>query len=62
MHENEEFHTFTGVMDALSDVSMVTEGEGDKGDNSFSQVDNSHPVLMTPDAFKSSPRHVYVHV
>ena len=47
-------------MDALSDVSMVTEGEGDRGsgDMSYSQIDNSHPqpLLMTPDAFKSSPR------
>ena len=46
------------MMDALSDVSVVADSEGDRGDMSFSQVDHSHPpVLMTPDAFKSSPRY-----
>ena len=52
--------SITGLMDALSDVSMVTEGEGERGagDISYPQIDSGHPqpLLLTPDAFKSSPR------
>ena len=48
------------MMDALSDVSMLTEGDGERGagDISYPQIDSGHPqpLILTPDAFKSSPR------
>ncbi|VDI24652.1 enhancer of mRNA-decapping protein 4 [Mytilus galloprovincialis] len=42
-------HDDTGIQDALSDLSMDTN-------NHNNSQDLSHPLLLTPDAFTSSPR------